>query len=103
MVRSLETIHGPAADRLKGPIVKLNLPSERIFVANYALAKDAFNEKNFEKAVSGPLAQVRHAVGDGLFTALPDEHNWAIAHRLLMPAFGPLSIKSMFPGECWIT
>lgn len=88
-----------AADQPTGPIVKLNLPSERIFVSSYALAKDVFNEKNFEKAVSGPLAQVRHAVGDGLFTALPDEHNWAIAHRLLMPAFGPLSIKAMFPGE----
>ena len=83
--------------------MKLNLPNERIFVSSYALAKDTFDEKNFEKAVSGPLAQVRHAVGDGLFTALPDEHNWALAHRLLMPAFGPLSIKSMFPGKSWIT
>lgn len=24
----------------------------------------------------------------------------AVAHRLLMPAFGPLPIKSMFPGTC---
>lgn len=100
MVRFTDTTHITVADKSTGPIVRLNLPSERIFVSSYALAKDAFNEKNFEKAVTGPLAQVRHAVGDGLFTALPNECNWAIAHRLLMPAFGPLSIKSMFPGEC---
>ena len=33
---------------------------------------------------------------DGLFTAYPGEHNWDVAHRTLMPAFGPLSIRSMF-------
>ncbi|RYP37718.1 hypothetical protein DL766_001367 [Monosporascus sp. MC13-8B] len=26
----------------------------------------------------------------------PDEPNWGIAHRILMPAFGPMSIRSMF-------
>ncbi|KAF1929899.1 fatty acid hydroxylase [Didymella exigua CBS 183.55] len=79
-----------------GPIFRLWLPAERIFVGNYALAKDLFDEKRFQKGVTGPLAQVRHATGDGLFTALPGEHNWEIAHRILMPAFGPLSIKAMF-------
>ena len=33
---------------------------------------------------------------DGLFTAYKGEENWGIAHRILMPAFGPLSIRSMF-------
>jgi cytochrome P450/NADPH-cytochrome P450 reductase len=27
-----------------------------------------------------------------------NEESWAIAHRILIPAFGPLSIKNMFPG-----
>ncbi|CCT71791.1 probable bifunctional P-450:NADPH-P450 reductase [Fusarium fujikuroi IMI 58289] len=81
-----------------GPIFRLYLPAERIFVANYALAKDLFDEARFEKAVTGPLEQVRNATKDGLFTAYPGEHNWEIAHRTLMPAFGPLSIQSMF-GE----
>ncbi|KAH8621485.1 hypothetical protein IG631_23886 [Alternaria alternata] len=80
-----------------GPIFRLWLPAERTFVGSYALAKDLFNEENFQKGVTGPLAQVRHATGDGLFTAFPGEHNWETAHRVLMPAFGPLNIKAMFP------
>jgi cytochrome P450 / NADPH-cytochrome P450 reductase len=28
---------------------------------------------------------------------LDEEPNWEIAHRVLMPAFGPLAIKAMFP------
>nr|RBQ92267.1 hypothetical protein FVER53263_11770 [Fusarium verticillioides] len=79
-----------------GPIFRLYLPAERIFVANYALAKDLFDEARFEKAVIGPLEQVRNATKDGLFTAYPGEHNWEVAHRTLMPAFGPLSIQNMF-------
>lgn len=82
-----------------GPIFRLWLPAERTFVGSYALAKELFDEKRFQKGVSGPLAQVRVATGDGLFTARSGEHNWEIAHRILMPAFGPLSIQSMFPGK----
>jgi cytochrome P450/NADPH-cytochrome P450 reductase len=82
-----------------GPIIKLWLPDEQIFVSNYALAKDGFDEKKFQKSVTGPLEEIRQLAGDGLFTAYPGEHNWMLAHRLLMPAFGPLSIKAMFPGQ----
>ncbi|USP77066.1 fatty acid hydroxylase [Curvularia clavata] len=82
---------------IHGPVFRLYLPAERIFVGSYAAAKDLFDETKFQKGVTGPLAQVRHALGDGLFTALPGEHGWEIAHRILMPAFGPLSIKAMFP------
>ncbi|TIA39067.1 putative P450 monooxygenase [Aureobasidium pullulans] len=79
-----------------GPIFKLKIGAERIFVASHELAKDLFDEEKFEKAVAGPLEEIRHGVKDGLFTAQPGEHNWEIAHRILMPAFGPLSIESMF-------
>ncbi|KAH7182362.1 putative P450 monooxygenase [Fusarium flagelliforme] len=82
---------------IHGPIIRLFLPCERTYVANYELAKELFDESRFVKAVTGPLAQVRELAGDGLFTAIPDEHNWELAHRLLMPAFGPLPIKDMFP------
>jgi cytochrome P450/NADPH-cytochrome P450 reductase len=71
------------------------------------------DEKRFTKIVSGGLEQMRNGIKDGLFTAYPGEHNWEIAHRVLMPglwdylgmkedcwsvgtAFGPLSIRSMF-------
>ena len=33
---------------------------------------------------------------DGLFTAREEETNWGVAHRILMPAFGPASIQGMF-------
>ena len=68
-------------------------------MGNYALAKDLFDKTKFQKGVTGPLAQVRHATADGLFTAFSGEPNWEIAHRVLMPAFGPLNIKAMFPGK----
>ena len=42
--------------------------------------------------------QVRNGIGDGLFTAHNFEENWALAHRILMPAFGPLPIRDMFDG-----
>lgn len=35
--------------------------------------------------MAGPLKEIRHGVEDGLFTAHPGEHNWEIAHRVLMP------------------
>ncbi|RDA84463.1 hypothetical protein CP532_0075 [Ophiocordyceps camponoti-leonardi (nom. inval.)] len=80
-----------------GPIFKLHLPQPRIFVANYALARELLDEKRFQKSVTGALEELRHATHDGLFTAYNGEHNWQIAHRILMPAFGPLAIRNMFP------
>ena len=50
----------------------------------------------FSKKINPTLVQIRNGVGDGLFTAYPGEHNWGVAHRILMPAFGPLSIRGMF-------
>ncbi|PHH89475.1 hypothetical protein CDD83_5995 [Cordyceps sp. RAO-2017] len=85
-------------NEIYGPIFKLRMPSERTFVCNYALARDVFDEKKFQKTVAGALDQLRNGIKDGLFTAYPGEHNWEIAHRILMPAFGPLSIRGMF-GE----
>lgn len=73
------------------------MPKERLWATNYAVASELFDEKRFQKAVTGPLEQVRNLTGDGLFTAYQGEPAWQLAHRLLMPAFGPLPIKSMFP------
>jgi cytochrome P450/NADPH-cytochrome P450 reductase len=45
------------------------------------------------------LREIRNGVHDGLFTAdYPGEENWEIAHRVLIPAFGPLVIRSMYEG-----
>jgi cytochrome P450 / NADPH-cytochrome P450 reductase len=51
---------------------------------------------SFSKKINRVLNEVRNGVGDGLFTAHPGEHGWGVAHRILIPAFGPLSIRSMF-------
>lgn len=78
------------------------------------LAEELCDETRFEKVIDEALDEVRHAAGDGLFTARNDEPNWGLAHRTLMvsfvpmlscqimliehtwPAFGPLPIKDMF-------
>jgi cytochrome P450/NADPH-cytochrome P450 reductase len=55
------------------------------------------NEDRFQKAVIAALGQVRNGVHDGLFTAYgPQEKNWGIAHRVLLPQLGPLAIRNMF-------
>jgi cytochrome P450/NADPH-cytochrome P450 reductase len=84
-------------DNISGPIFKLSFfGKERVFVSSQELANELCDEKRFCKSVGGPLEQVRNGVHDGLFTAHHGEHNWGVAHRALVPAFGPLGIKDMF-------
>lgn len=54
------------------------------------------DEKRFGKLVQAALAELRNGTHDGLFTAQNHEENWHLAHRILVPAFGPLSIAGMF-------
>ncbi|TID25135.1 fatty acid hydroxylase [Venturia nashicola] len=87
---------GRLADKY-GEIYKLNLAGmDKLFISSVSLLNDMCDEKRFTKAVQGALEEVRHGVQDGLFTAYPGEHNWEVAHRTLMPAFGPLPIRGMF-------
>ncbi|PWY87956.1 fatty acid hydroxylase [Aspergillus sclerotioniger CBS 115572] len=81
-----------------GPIFRLNtFGVPKVFVSNQELANEVCNEERFSKSVDGGLDQVRHLTHDGLFTArYPGEENWALAHRILIPAFGPLSIRAMY-------
>ncbi|KZT04430.1 cytochrome P450 [Laetiporus sulphureus 93-53] len=67
-----------------------------IVVSSYELLNEVSDDKRFFKDIGGSLEQVRNGVGDGIFTARPDEENWGIAHRLLMPAFGTTAIRGMF-------
>ncbi|PSR83575.1 cytochrome P450 [Coniella lustricola] len=91
-VASLEKI----AERY-GPIFKLRFAGmDRIFIANRELMDEVCDEKRFTKIVAGPQLQLRNCVGDSLFTAHSDEPNWGLAHRILMPAMGPLAIRGMF-------
>lgn len=83
--------------RAHGPIFRLTLPSDRIhIVSSHALARELCDTTRFQKALSAPLVELRMLGGDGLFTAYNHEPNWAKAHRLLMPAFGTMSLPDYF-------
>ncbi|KAJ6460262.1 fatty acid hydroxylase [Mycena sanguinolenta] len=79
-----------------GEIFQLDLLGRKVVcVASYALVNEVSDDSRFHKRVTGGLLEVRNLVGDGLFTAQPEEPNWGVAHRLLMPAFGTLAVKGM--------
>ncbi|GLA29977.1 hypothetical protein AnigIFM63604_011514 [Aspergillus niger] len=92
-VRSFELM----ADQY-GPIYRLTtFGLSRVVVSTQELVDEVCNEERFAKSVDGGLGQLRNLLHDGLFTArYPGEENWALAHRVLIPAFGPLSIRGMF-------
>jgi len=84
-----------------GPIFKIRiLGTEKIVVANHELFEELCDETRFCKATGGGLANLNRGGPPGLFTA-PDETSpdWQQAHRILMPAFGPLSVRAMFDGK----
>ncbi|KAG9084508.1 hypothetical protein FS749_005187 [Ceratobasidium sp. UAMH 11750] len=79
-----------------GGIYKLDmLGKEVVVVSSVALAQEVLDEKRFHKAISAPLVEVDN-IGTGLFTARHGDPEWAVAHRVLMPIFGPLSTLAMF-------
>ncbi|KAK7190825.1 bifunctional P-450/NADPH-P450 reductase [Paraphaeosphaeria sporulosa] len=84
-----------------GPIYCLWLGgSERIVVANYALFEELCDETRFLKTAGQALEglnELRNTGARGMFTS-PSEKDpdWGQAHRILMPAFGPLAIRDMF-------
>jgi cytochrome P450 / NADPH-cytochrome P450 reductase len=67
-----------------------------IFVSSRDLANEIFDEKRFCKLVFGAVDKLRPAGGNGLITAQEGNHEWGVAHRILMPVFGPLRIRDMF-------
>ncbi|CAE6503919.1 unnamed protein product [Rhizoctonia solani] len=80
-----------------GEIYRLRVLNDRfVCIGSVALAQEVLDEKRFHKVIDEVLKDIRRIGGDGLFTAYHNEPAWAVAHRILMPAFGPLSIKDMF-------
>ncbi|MFM9928264.1 cytochrome P450 [Variovorax sp. H27-G14] len=80
-----------------GPIYKIDvLGRSVVLVSSQALVHELCDEQRFEKKLSSALVNARELAGDGLFTAYNAEPNWDKAHRLLMPAFGPLGIRAMY-------
>ncbi|KAB5589306.1 Cytochrome P450 family protein [Ceratobasidium theobromae] len=80
-----------------GEIYSFKIPGETVVcVSTVKLAQEVLDEKRFHKGFERTLGELRNLSGDGLITAHHGEPVWGIAHRILMPAFGPLSIKNMF-------
>ena len=79
-------------------IFKMDLPSRSFYVVtSHRLTNELCDESRFDKRLHGPLQEIRTFAGDGLFTANTEEPNWQLAHKILMPAFGAASMKSLFP------
>ncbi|KAG7057267.1 Bifunctional cytochrome P450/NADPH--P450 reductase [Colletotrichum scovillei] len=83
--------------RKYGPIFSLTFAGTReITVSSRELVNEVSDESRFCKIVTSGVETMRAAAGDGLFTAQHNNHTWGVAHRILMPVFGPLKIRSMF-------
>lgn len=83
-----------------GPIFKLTLGGiDRLFVAGFAVFDELCDETRFYKIPSPALTQNAQSGPRGLFTSASEKDpDWGQAHRILMPAFGPLAIQNMFDG-----
>ncbi|KAJ9627966.1 hypothetical protein H2203_003185 [Taxawa tesnikishii (nom. ined.)] len=88
-----------------GEIFKLSLMGkERMIYTTVALLNEVCDEKRFNKAIAGPLQQVRNGTGGKLLSQPIAEHIASrvvrfcslIDTRILVPAFGPMSIRNMF-------
>ncbi|KAK3114796.1 hypothetical protein LTR53_006530 [Teratosphaeriaceae sp. CCFEE 6253] len=83
--------------KIYGEIFSLTIfGKKRLVITTSALLAEICDEKRFGKLVARSLAELRAGLHDGLFTAQSDEENWQLAHRILVPAFGPLNITAMF-------
>lgn len=61
-----------------------------------ALVEELSDETRFKKKAVSAVVKLQEVAHDGLFTANGHEENWAVAHRILMPVFGPLKIRALF-------
>lgn len=86
-----------------GPIFKVNtLGRETIIVSGFDVFDELCDETRFYKLLGGKLADAADQGSQrprGLFTQPTEKaEDWGQAHRILMPAFGPLAVADMFNG-----
>ncbi|KLU92519.1 hypothetical protein MAPG_11464 [Magnaporthiopsis poae ATCC 64411] len=82
-----------------GEIYRMIIPGrpEMILISSQALVNELCDEKRFEKTADGNVLEIlRSGVPDGIFTAHTKDEVWGAAHRILIPAFGPVAIQGMF-------
>lgn len=80
-----------------GPMYQMNIRGRRqIFCSSAALMEELTDEKRFVKIPPQAIAEIDGP--KGLFGATNDNPDWHQGHRILMPAFAPLSIEKMYDG-----
>jgi cytochrome P450/NADPH-cytochrome P450 reductase len=81
-----------------GPIFKISvLGQDQIIVSDGELFEELCDETRFSKVVAPALAKLSKGGAAGLFISEHESSpDWQQAHRILMPAFGPLAIEGMF-------
>lgn len=88
---------------IHGPIFKIRTPGrETILVTGFEVFDELCDETRFYKLLGGTLAEAQEDDGKprGLFTQPTEKaEDWGQAHRILMPAFGPLGVADIFDGE----
>jgi cytochrome P450/NADPH-cytochrome P450 reductase len=71
--------------------------TDLLLASTHELVQELCDESRFRKVVPPALVELRVMVGNALFTAETDDPVWGQAHRILMPAFGALSMRDHFP------
>jgi len=70
----------------------------QIVVGDYELFNELCDETRFWKVPQPQLAKGGNGAR-GLFASTSEkDEDWGQAHRILMPAFGPLAVEGMFDG-----
>jgi cytochrome P450/NADPH-cytochrome P450 reductase len=78
-----------------GPIYQVTFKGQRrIICSSASLLEELTDEKTFAKLPPPSISSVPGP--KGLFAAHNDDPDWAQGHRILMPAFAPLSTQEMF-------
>ncbi|KAF7502833.1 hypothetical protein GJ744_005012 [Endocarpon pusillum] len=80
------------------PIYQLDLGMTypRVFVGSRELVNEMADDDRFTKLTHRLHQHMRPVFGDGLFSAESTSKAWGKAHRLLVPAFGPIGLSKMF-------
>ncbi|KAJ3542109.1 hypothetical protein NM208_g4268 [Fusarium decemcellulare] len=83
---------------LQREIFHLSFPGGKtvVFVTTRSLINAVSDGSRFQKTPDLILGQVLAVVHDDIFTAKSDDPYWGVPYRILIPAFGPVSIRGMF-------
>ncbi|ORY05572.1 fatty acid hydroxylase [Clohesyomyces aquaticus] len=81
-----------------GPIYRLKMMGkDRVICTSYEIFEELCDETRFFKMPGAALESLNDKSAAGLFVSPSEKHpDWQQAHRILMPAFGPLAIRNMF-------